>query len=186
MSDHPWEHVKVDLCGQFPSGQYLLVIIACYSRIPAVEILKSTSCMKVILKLDSIFARHGIPTKLTSDNGPPIQSEEFKRYMQHLRIKHHHSIPLWSQGNTELDAFNKPLEKAIKAAHVENRLWQQEVYKFLLRYCSTPHSTTNAPPSQLLSNCQIRGTLPTLPTKHHVIDRHAEAQENSELKKQKG
>ena len=142
MSDHPWEHVKIDFCGPFPSGHYLLVIIDCYSRFPEVETLKLTSCMQVIPKLDSIFARHGVPTKLTSDNGPPFQSDEFKRYMLHLGIKHHHSIPLWPQGNSEVEAFNKPLEKAIRAAHVENRPWQQEVYKFLLSYRSTPHSTT--------------------------------------------
>ena len=186
MSDHPWEHVKVDFCGPLPSGHYLLVIIDCYSRFPEVEILQSTSCMKVIPKLDSIFARHGIPVKLTSDNGPPFQSQEFKQHMQHLGIKHHHSTPLWPQGNSEVEAFNKPLIKAIKAAHVENRPWQQEVYKFLLTYRSTPHSTTNVPPSQLLFNRQIRGTLPTLPRKHHLIDRHAEAHDNHELKKEKG
>ena len=74
---------------------------------------------------------------------------------------------------------------AINAAHVENRLWQQEVYKFLLSYRSTPHSTTNVPPSQLLYNRQIRGALPTLPRKHHLIDRHAEAHDNHELKNEK-
>jgi len=186
MSDHPWEHVKVDFCGPLLSGHYLLVIIDCYSCFPEVEILQSTSCMKVIPKLDSIFARHGIPVKLTSNNGPLFQSQEFKRYMQHLGIKHHHSTPLWPQGNSEVEAFNKPLIKAIKAAHVENRPWQQEVHKFLLSYRSTPHSTMNVPPSQLLYNCQIRGTLPTLPRKHHLIDRHAEAHDNNELKKEKG
>ena len=106
--------------------------------------------------------------------------------MQHLGIKHYHSTPLCPQGNSEVEAFNKPLVKAIKAAHVENRPWQQEVYKFLLSYRSTPHSTMNVPPSQLLYNHQIRGTLPTLPRKHHLIDRHAEAHNNHELKKEKG
>ena len=78
MLDHPWEHIKVDFCGPLPWGHYLLVIIYFYSRFPEVEILQSTSCMKVIPKLDSILARHGIPVKLISDNGPPFQSREFK------------------------------------------------------------------------------------------------------------
>ena len=121
MPHHPWEHVKIDFCGPFPSGNSLLVIIDCYSRFPEVEILKSTTALNVIPKLDAIFARHGIPAKLTSDNGPPFQSEAFKRYVEHLGIQHHHSTPLWPQGNSEVEAFNKPLEKAIKAAHVEHR-----------------------------------------------------------------
>lgn len=127
MPTRPWEHVKIDFCGPFPSGHYILVIIDCYSRFPEVEILKSTAAKKVIPKLDTIFARHGIPSKLTSDNGPPFQSEEFRRYLQHLGVKHNRSTPLWPQGNSEVEAFNKPLEKAIRAAHVENRPWQQEL-----------------------------------------------------------
>ena len=185
MPHHPWEHVKIDFCGPFPSGHSLLVIIDCYSRFPEVEILKSTTALNVIPKLDAIFARHGIPAKLTSDNGLPFQSEAFKRYVQHLGIQHHHSTPLWPQGNSEVEAFNKPLEKAIKASHVEHRPWQQELYKFLLSYRSTPHSTTNVPPSQLLYNRKIRGTLPTLPGKNQVLDRHQEAKENQELRKEK-
>ena len=185
MSSNPWEHVKVDFCGPFPSGHHILVVIDCYSRFPEIEVLKSTSAVKVIPKLDTIFARHGVPVKLTSDNGSPFQGDEFKRYMQQLGIEHHHSTPLWPQGNSEVEAFNKPLSKAIKAAHVENRPWQQELSKFLLNYRSTPHSTTNIPPSQLLYNRQMRGILPTLPSKCKVVNRHQEAKENQELRKEK-
>ena len=44
----------------------------------------------------------------------------------------------------------------------------------------------NVPPSQLLYNRKIRGTLPTLPGKNQVLDRHQEAKENQELRKEKG
>ena len=140
----------------------------------------------MIPKLDTIFARHGIPFKLTSDNGSPFQIDEVQRYMQQLGIEHHHSTPLWPQGNSEVKAFNKPLVKAIKAAHVENRPWPQELSKFLLTYGSPLHSTTNIPPSQLLYNCQLRGILPTLPSEHKIVNRHQEAKENQELRKEKG
>ena len=88
MPNHPWEEIKVDFCGPFPSGHYLLVAIDCYSRFPEVEILKSTAASKVIPKLDAIFARHGIPLIVTSDNGPPFQSDVFSRYMRELGSKH--------------------------------------------------------------------------------------------------
>ena len=119
MPKRPWDEVKVDFCSPFPSGHYLLVVIDCYSRFPKVEILKSTAAPKVIPKLDTIFARHGIPTTVISDNGPPFQSDEFSRYMKELGIKHNLATPLWPQGNSEVEAFNKPLEKAIRAAWIE-------------------------------------------------------------------
>ena len=76
----------------------------------------------------------------------------------------------------------QPLGKAVKTAHVEGRAWQQELYRFLLQYRTTPHTTTQVPPSELLSNRVIRGRLPTL-NKNEFVNRHGEAREN-EAKKQ--
>jgi hypothetical protein len=46
-----------------------------------VEIVSSTSAKSTILKLARIFATHGIPKVLKSDNGPPFQSYEFSLYL---------------------------------------------------------------------------------------------------------
>ena len=72
VPSHAWNEVKIDFCGPFPSGHYVLVVIDIYSRYPEIEILKSTAAPKVIPKLDITFARHGIPEKVTTDNGPPF------------------------------------------------------------------------------------------------------------------
>ena len=149
MPNSPWDKVKIDFYGPLPTGQYILVVIDCYSRFPEIEILTTISAQKVIPKLDSIFTRHGIPSHLTSDNGPPFQSHEFGRYMTAMGITNTTSTPLWPQGNAEVEAFMKPLGKAIKTAHLERRPWQQELSRFLLTCRSTPHSTTKVP----LLNC---------------------------------
>ena len=186
MPNRPWDKVKIDFYGPLPTGQYILVVIDCYSRFPEIEILATTSAQKVIPKLDSIFARHGIPSHLTSDNGPPFQSHEFGRYMTAMGITHTTSTPLWPQGNAEVEAFMKPLGKAIKTAHLERRPWQQELSRFLLAYRSTPHSTTKVPPAQLLYNREMRGKLPSLPRNHKIVNRHREAKENQIKAKDKG
>ena len=62
--------------------------------------------------------------------------------MRELGIKHNPATPLWPQGNVEVKAFNQSLEKAIRAAWIEKRPWQQELSKFLLNYHGTPYSTT--------------------------------------------
>ncbi len=80
-----------------------------------------------------------------------------------MGIQHTTSTPLWPQGNAEVEAFMKPLGKAIRTANVEGRPWRQELSKFLLTYRSTLHSTTKIPLAQLLSNREIRRKLPLLP-----------------------
>ena len=74
-------------------------------------------------KTDAIFARHGVPLKLNSDNGPPFNSKEFKDYLAKLGVEHETSTPEWPQGNSEAEAFMKPLANAIKTARSEHRNW---------------------------------------------------------------
>ena len=39
-----WEKIHIDFYGPLPSGDYLLVVIDCYSRFPEVEIIQSVCC----------------------------------------------------------------------------------------------------------------------------------------------
>ena len=177
MPKGPWETIHIDFCGPLPSSEYLLVVIDRYSRYPEVEVLRSTKAANVIPKLDKIFAAHGLPYKIVSDNGPPFNSNEFARYVKALGIVHEPVSPYWPQANGEVGRFNQPLEKAIQAAVVEGKVWRQELNRFLLQYRTTPHCTTKVAPSELMFNRKIRGKLPSL-EKKLVVNRHKEAREN--------
>ena len=113
MPTGPWEIVHLDFYGPLPSGDYLLVVIDRYSRFPEVEI-KSTKASVVILKLDKIFATHGIPSTVKTDNGPPFNGEGYSRYLTTLGITPKFSTPLWPQGNAEAERFMQPLGKTLK------------------------------------------------------------------------
>ena len=178
MPDGPWQIIHADFYGPLSTGQYIIVLIDKYSRYPETEIINNTSAKTLIPKLHVIFARHGIPHTLKSDNGPPLNGNDFKTYLTKLGIKHETSTPDWPQGNSEAEAFMKPLGKAIRAARAENRNWVQELSRFLLSYRTTPHSSTSVPPAQLLFNRPVRGTLPMLNPKDKVLNRHKEAKTN--------
>eukprot|EP00795_Rhopilema_esculentum_P015552 gene15552-6817_t len=156
----PWHTVHIDHCGPFPTGEYILVVIDAYSRFPEVDIVHSTSASATIAKLDRIFATHGLPHVVKSDNGPPFNSADIKDYMKENGIHFQPITPLWPQANSEAENFNKPMTKAIKAAQVEGRNWKKELYRFVLNYRATPHTTTKYPPAQLLFNRKIRIKLP--------------------------
>ena len=105
LPDYPWQKVSIDFCGPFQSGHYILVVVDEYSRYPAIEILTSTSAKATIPKLDKIFAEHGIPEVVKSDNGPPFQSNEFRNFAAQLNFKHHRITPLWPEANGEAERF---------------------------------------------------------------------------------
>ena len=58
--------------------------------------------------------------------------------MKENGIKHQRITPLWPQTNSEGENFMKPMEKAIRAAHIEKKNWRTELYRFLLNYRATP------------------------------------------------
>ena len=181
MPDGPWQKVHADFYGPLPTGEYLLVLIDRYSRYPEVEIVRSTKASVVIPKFDKIFATHGIPLSITTDNGPPFNSEAYRRYLHTLGISYDTATHKWPQGNAEVERFNQPLGRALITAKVEGRIWQQELNRFLLQYRTTPHATTKIAPSDLLYNRVVNGKLPTL-VKNKTINRHKEAVENERLR----
>ena len=158
----PWHTVHMDFCGPFPTGEYLFVVIDAYSRFPEVDIVHSTSASTIIPKLDRMFATHGIPSVACSDNGPPFTSLEIRKYMEENGIQHRRITPLWPQANSEAERFMQPLTKTIRSAHAEGKQWTKQLFKFLLNYRTTPHSTTGFPPAQLLFNRKVRNKLPQI------------------------
>ena len=69
-------------------GHLLLVGVDAFSKWPEVHIVSSTSAQQTIDKLRYIFACHGLPITLVSDNGPPFQSTEFSHFVAANGILH--------------------------------------------------------------------------------------------------
>ena len=94
MPESPWLSAAVDLCGPFPAGETLLILVDYYSRFPFVEILKSTTSSTIISKLFKIFSVHGLPETLTSDNGGQFTSNEMESFLKINGITHNRTTLL--------------------------------------------------------------------------------------------
>ena len=149
-----------DLLGPLPTGEYLLVVVDYFSPFFEVAVTKSVAPGKMISCLEAMFATHGLPLSIKTDNGPTFVSEEFEVYLRDNNIKHRTSTPLWSQANGEVERQNKSLLKAMRVAHSEGRDWRKELQKFLLGYRSTPHTTTGVSPAKLLFGRESRSNFP--------------------------
>lgn len=81
-----WERVGVDLC--FINNCHYLVVVDYLSRYPEVALLPSTKARAVIERLKSIFARHGIPETVVTDNGPQFSCTEFDKFAHDYGFGH--------------------------------------------------------------------------------------------------
>ena len=163
MPPGPWQHVSMDFCGPLPTGDYLMVLIDEFSRYPVVEIIKSVSASTVLPVLDKVLSVFGFPVVLKSDNGSPFNSDAFARYAKHSGFAHRRITPHWPRANSQAEAFNKPLMKAIRAAYLEQQNWKQQMFVFLRQYRATPHTTTGVTPFQLMFSREPSTRLPTVP-----------------------
>jgi hypothetical protein len=67
---------------------------------------------------------------------------EFNKFPKHLGFTHRKVTPYWPRANGEVERFMRTVKKVIKAAVMENKVWKQEMYKFLRNYRATPHTST--------------------------------------------
>jgi len=111
LPEGPWRVVAVDFQGPLPSGEYLMVVVDYYSRHYEVHVMTTITAEKTIERLEAIFARHGLPEALYSDNGPQFIADKFKVYMQENGIKHRRVTPKWPQANGEVERQNASILK---------------------------------------------------------------------------
>ena len=108
--------LHADFKGPIAGSYYVHVIIDQYSKYPEVDIVSSTSFKKLKPVLDRIFATHGVPETLTTDNGPPYPSHEMSVYAKRLGIELTPVTPEDPQSNSFAENFVKSICKVIHTA----------------------------------------------------------------------
>ena len=152
LPERPFQQVAADLF-QY-EGQEYLVLVDYYSRYLEISHLPRITTNTVVGKLKNIFAHHGIPELLVTDNGRQFTSSEFKAFSQQWQFRHTTSSPYFSQSNGEA-------ERAVREA--KKILSQKDPMLALLVHRATPTAPTGVSPAELLMSRPLRTTLPTLP-----------------------
>ena len=127
----PWVEVSADICGPFPTGEYVLVVLDAYSRYPEIEIVKKINTATITFALERIFATHGIPEEIKTDNSAPFQGKEFAEFSKEKGFFHRGVTPLWPEANGQVENFMKNIGKVAKTAHISGKNWRKELYVFL-------------------------------------------------------
>lgn len=137
----------------------ILVTIDERSRYPCCEVVRSTSASET---MEKIFAEHGVPVVMKSDNGPPFRSIEFARFCEEKGVKHQKVTPRWPEANGLVERFMRCIGKVARIASSEGKDFIREIYRFLADYRVTPHPSTGVSPTIDLTGRMVRIKLPSI------------------------
>ncbi|CAC5373081.1 unnamed protein product [Mytilus coruscus] len=111
----PWMTVGTDIF-YWNNNNYLL-IVDYYSRYFEIAKLEN---IRVITHMKSVFARHGIPSKVQSFSGLQYVSAEFRQFAESWRFTHTVSSPHYQQSNGLAERFHNPKGKWDQGTVVRN------------------------------------------------------------------
>ncbi|UYV71423.1 K02A2.6-like, partial [Cordylochernes scorpioides] len=149
----PWQKIGMDLF-KFENKWYL-VVIDYYSRFPEMVQLDRLTASVVVRSCKSIFARHGIPETVVSDNGTQFgAAREFANFARQYGFQHVTSSPRFPQSNGMAEAGVKIAKLILKK--------NQDSSLGLLEYRSTTLENGYSP-AELLMGRKLRTTLPIAP-----------------------
>ena len=161
LPQYPWQTVASDLFEL--RGTHYLVVVDYFSRYPEIMKLTSTTSTSVISALKSVFARHGIPDVVRSDNGPQYSSGEFAAFAESYRFRHCTSSPHFPQSNGQAERMVQTAKRLLTSSN--------DPFLALMSYRATPLPWCGFSPSELSMGRRIRTTVPQT-TKYLTPDWH--------------
>ncbi|KAK3748633.1 hypothetical protein RRG08_053013 [Elysia crispata] len=132
-------------------GKTYLLLVDYHSRWPEIRLLEHLTSAAIIVRLKSIFATHGIPEVVMSDNGPQFASAEFQKFTREFGFTHTTSSPRYPQANGEAERAVQTVKNLLRKA--------SDPYVALLMYRATPLQNGLAP-SELLMARRLKTKLP--------------------------
>ena len=116
-----------------------------YSKWIDVKPMTSTTAERTIDELRLIYAEHGFPEQLVSDNGPQFTSGEFARFMRQNGIKHTLVPPYHPASNDAAERSVRVVKEALEKQvlqRIGSMTMKHGLANFLIKYRSTLHSVT--------------------------------------------
>ena len=145
----PWQKIACDLAES--QHKTYLIVVDYFSRYIEIAHLTSTTSAAVIKVLDSLFAMHGIPETLVSDNAPQFSCSAFASFAADAGFTHRTSSPKFAQSNGAAERAVQTAKRLLKST--------SSINEALLAYRSTPLSNGFSP-AELLFGRKIRTRVP--------------------------
>ncbi|KFD51889.1 hypothetical protein M513_07218 [Trichuris suis] len=155
----PWSRIHIDFAGPFRGKTYLLIVDS-HSKWLDVEQVASTESKEVIRHLARLFATHGLPDVLVSDNGTAFDSGNFRQFCTANRIRFLRVAPYHPSSNGLVERVVQTTKQALRAMASDK--WGITLSRFLFNYRLTPHSATGLSPAEILLRRRPKSLLDNL------------------------
>ncbi|XP_038060249.1 uncharacterized protein K02A2.6-like [Patiria miniata] len=143
----PWQVVATD-CFELDGQSYCVFI-------EVVE-LEDMTTETLVKKTKPVFATHGIPATLISDNGPNLASREFRQFAREWDFRHITTSPHHSRANGKAESAVKIAKGLIRRSKRDGGdMWQS-----ILEWRNTPTPRMDSSPVQRLMSPRSRTLMP--------------------------
>lgn len=168
-----WTRIHVDFLGPYKNKHFLIVVDATSKWLEVFEVSTSTASV-VIVKMQELFARFGVPKSITTDGAKCFTGTEFSTFCVNGNIKHLVGAPFHPETNGAAESGVKIVKNFFKKNQTTSPTLLQ---KFLLFYRNTPHSATRQTPAKLLLGRSTRTQFDMLiPSTKDVVSDHQDSQ----------
>ena len=149
IPDRPWQKLGSDVFEH--KGKPYLIVVDYYSKFIETALMRDKTAGTIVTHMKSIFARHGIPEELISDN-MPYNSREFKEFANDWGFTVTTSSPTYPQSNGLSEKAVQTVKRILKKTG--------DPYIGLLEYRNTPVTGMSYSPAQLLMSRTTRTKIP--------------------------
>lgn len=161
IPDKPMDIIHIDIFISSPI--MFLSAVDKLSKYGMLIPIKSRSIPDVRAGLTKLFANHGIPKLIVSDNEPAIKSIEVRSMLEDLGINQYFTPSNKSEVNGIVERFHSTLAEIFRCSKATHKdLNQKELFRISLAlYNDTIHSATNMKPSEVFSGGREGEARPT-------------------------
>lgn len=155
----PWSRLHVYFTGPV-IGQMFFIMIDAHSKWIEAHLMKNITAHTTIDILRQVFAVHGLPDTLVSDNGPTLTSELFGEFMRQNGIHHIRTAPFHLASNGLVEKAVQTVKAGLKRLTGDSI--STRLSPFLFNYHLTPQTTTGRTAAEMLMRCRPKSKLDLL------------------------
>ena len=151
----PFHMVGIDIIGPLvrtrAGNRYILTLIDYFTKYTEAIPLPNQEAETVARALEEIFARHGMPAVILTDQGSNFESKIIKSIGSLFGIEKRRTTPYHPQTDGLCERFNGTLKSLLrKKVNRDRDNWDEQIAAALLAYRSSVQATTGFSPFEML------------------------------------